>query len=284
MVRETRSDESKPNYYVWGLDLSGTLQGAGGVGGLLARVRQENIPHPLYYASDANGNITDVLNTNGTLAAHYEYDPFGNIVALSGDLAGINPFRFSSKYWDAGVGVYYYGYRYYSPQIGRWLSRDLAWQYFTDAYSLDGYDFVRNYPVARIDYLGLLCDPTVWSGVATWQERGSGPPNHHYNIRVCRYALVEKGTKKCKFLCFSFTIDDEREKEVRSCYTCGTCSCPGDSYVPPASSEQCPGAGVDTNESHLDDDDSLPLSGSLTRARFSNAVSWVEDWLYASIC
>ncbi|MCZ7593236.1 MAG: hypothetical protein M5U15_14340 [Kiritimatiellae bacterium] len=42
---------------------------------------QENIPHPLYYASDANGNITDVLNTTGTLAAHYEYDPYGNTIA-----------------------------------------------------------------------------------------------------------------------------------------------------------------------------------------------------------
>ncbi|MCZ7591510.1 MAG: RHS repeat-associated core domain-containing protein [Kiritimatiellae bacterium] len=124
MIRETRSDESKPNYYVWGLDLSGTLQGAGGVGGLLARVRQGNIPDPLYYASDANGNVTDVLNNNGALAAHYEYDPFGNTIAQSGVLAEANPFRFSSKYWDSETGIYYYGFRYYDAPTGRWLSPD----------------------------------------------------------------------------------------------------------------------------------------------------------------
>ena len=110
--------------YVWGLDLSGTLQGAGGVGGLLARVREENIPRPLYYAGDANGNVTDLVDTNGAVVAHYEYDPYGNTIAQSGAQADANPFRFSSKYWDGETGFYYYGYRYYSPGMGRWLNRD----------------------------------------------------------------------------------------------------------------------------------------------------------------
>ena len=150
MIRETRSDESKPNYYVWGLDLSGTLQGAGGVGGLLARVRQENIPHPLYYACDANGNITDVLNQNGTLAAHYEYDPFGNTIAQSGDLAETNPFRFSSKYWHGESGIYYYGFRYYSPEVGRWVSRDPMGEI-----KLNLYEALLNDPNRYIDVNGL---------------------------------------------------------------------------------------------------------------------------------
>jgi hypothetical protein len=33
-------------------------------------------------------------------------------------------FWFSSKYLDSETGLYYYGYRYYSPMLGRWLSRD----------------------------------------------------------------------------------------------------------------------------------------------------------------
>ena len=180
MIRETRSDESKPNYYVWGLDLSGTLQGAGGVGGLLARVRQGNIPHPLYYASDANGNITDVLNTNGTLAAHYEYDPYGNTIAQSGDQADANPFRFSSKYWDGETGFYYYGYRYYDAPTGRWLSPDpLGDQAFYRLYVrgksarqqrelkrsalIPPYLFVLNNPVTFVDVYGL----NLWDSVVT---------------------------------------------------------------------------------------------------------------------
>ena len=41
MIRETTDDES--TYYVWGLDLSGSLQGAGGIGGLLARYNSNDV-------------------------------------------------------------------------------------------------------------------------------------------------------------------------------------------------------------------------------------------------
>ena len=86
------------NQYVWGLDLSQTLQGAGGVGGLLAILSPDScLLAPAY---DANGNITDLVDTNGSVVAHYEYDPYGNTIAQSGDQADANPFRFSSKYWD----------------------------------------------------------------------------------------------------------------------------------------------------------------------------------------
>ncbi|MDA0765251.1 MAG: hypothetical protein O3A92_00300 [Verrucomicrobia bacterium] len=72
--------------YTWGQDLSGSLQGAGGVGGLLAieeklttPVDHKGVYYPLY---DGNGNVTELVKAGGTtgttLVAHYEYDPFGN--------------------------------------------------------------------------------------------------------------------------------------------------------------------------------------------------------------
>ena len=63
--------------YTWGLDLSGTLQGAGGIGGLLACRDESNNPKKEYwYFPDANGNVTQLLDAKNTsLAAHYEYDP-----------------------------------------------------------------------------------------------------------------------------------------------------------------------------------------------------------------
>ncbi|MFN0137349.1 MAG: RHS repeat-associated core domain-containing protein [Phycisphaerae bacterium] len=57
------------------------------------------------------------------MAASYAYDAFGNITAQSGSYADANPFRFSTKYFDAETGLSYYGYRYYSARLGRWLSR-----------------------------------------------------------------------------------------------------------------------------------------------------------------
>ncbi|MCD4781042.1 MAG: hypothetical protein K8S27_10930, partial [Candidatus Omnitrophica bacterium] len=60
-------------YYVWGLDLSQSMQGAGGVGGLLAMVSGLNSYTYLY---DGNGNVGQMLNSStGAIEAHYEYDP-----------------------------------------------------------------------------------------------------------------------------------------------------------------------------------------------------------------
>jgi RHS repeat-associated protein len=118
--------QTNQSWFVYGLDLSGTLQGAGTIGGLLATVRSGD-PEPVegFYAYDANGNVTDLVGMDGAIAAHYEYDPYGNTVVKTGPLADANPFRFSSKYTDGETGLYYYGYRYYQSETGRWLNRDL---------------------------------------------------------------------------------------------------------------------------------------------------------------
>ena len=48
--------------YIWGMDLSGTIQGAGGVGGLLA-VDQEGLD-TFYVTYDGNGNVSEYIATN----------------------------------------------------------------------------------------------------------------------------------------------------------------------------------------------------------------------------
>lgn len=137
------------NQYVWGLDLSGTLQGAGGVGGLLAMLTPDScLLTPAY---DANGNITDLVDANGTVVAHYEYDPYGNTIAQSGDQADANPFRFSTKYWDGETGFYYYGYRFYSPELGRWINRDPI----SELGGWNLYGYIGNNPINSYDVIGL---------------------------------------------------------------------------------------------------------------------------------
>ena len=78
----------------------------------------------MIYAYDANGNVTDLVGTNGEFLAQYQFDPYGNTISKTGTLADANPFRFSTKYLDAETGLYYYGHRFYNPEIGRWASRD----------------------------------------------------------------------------------------------------------------------------------------------------------------
>ena len=113
----------------------GTLESAGGIGGLLA-VHDATVgsgpggggdSHVFTYDHLGNvGQVVDLDAASATAAvvAHYEYDSYGNVVTQSGPYADTNAFRFSSKYHDAGTGLVYYGYRYYSPRLGRWLNRD----------------------------------------------------------------------------------------------------------------------------------------------------------------
>ena len=151
LIRETTTTDSRTSTesYVWGLDLSGSLQGAGGIGGLLVRNTDSG---SFLYLYDANGNVGQLVDAStGSIAAHYEYDPFGNTIVANGSEAGSNPFRFSTKSLDTETGLSYYGYRYYSPELGRWISKDPL----QELGGINLYIFVGNCPVGYIDYLGL---------------------------------------------------------------------------------------------------------------------------------
>ena len=107
--------------YYWGKDISGSLQGAGGVGGLLYLKRNGTIFVPIY---DAFGNVMEYRAADGSLAASYVYDAFGRTVSQDGPLADSFRFRYSTKSFERETGLYYYGKRFYSPELRRWLNRD----------------------------------------------------------------------------------------------------------------------------------------------------------------
>jgi RHS repeat-associated protein len=88
----------------------------------------------------------------GAIAAQYEYGPFGELIRATGPMAFINPFLFSTKYYDWETGLYYYGYRYYNPSTGRWPSRDPEQEQGGE----NLYVIVSNDPVGDVDFLGLV--------------------------------------------------------------------------------------------------------------------------------
>jgi RHS repeat-associated protein len=139
------------NFYLNGLDLSGSLQGAGGIGGLLAAVRSGD-PESVegFYTFDANGNVSELISTGGTVLAHYEYSPFGAVVSQTGSEASNNFFRFSTKYQDEETGLDYYGYRYYDAGTGRWISKDPI----GEKGGRNLYGFVGNDGIGKVDPLG----------------------------------------------------------------------------------------------------------------------------------
>jgi RHS repeat-associated protein len=149
--------------YLWGLDLSGTLNQAGGVGGLVAifEVSSNQISNCHFPAYDGNGNITALVRAGDLFtSARYDYSPYGETLRASGSFSKINPFRFSTKYADEESGFIYYAYRYYSPQSGKWIGRDPT----TDQIFLNLYLFCKNNPIGRFDSDGRKDWLLIWTG------------------------------------------------------------------------------------------------------------------------
>jgi RHS repeat-associated protein len=184
-IDTTTSSAQLLRSYEWGTDISGTMTGAGGVGGLLlVRFHAPAIPNahlpspgahaPLY---DGNGNVTELVDlAHGTISARYEYGAFGESISVDGGaVATANPFRFSTKYLDAESGFYNYGYRIYGS--GRWLNRDPI----EEQGGVNLYEMVSNDPVNQSDYLGLWNLPSngAWDGEpgnSSFKPNGPYPP------------------------------------------------------------------------------------------------------------
>jgi RHS repeat-associated protein len=189
VAEEVRKPQTSfTNYFVWGQEISGSLQGAGGIGGALCVARNTA---RFYYHYQANGNVMALTDADGAVAARYVYSPYGSLLSATGSVAMSNPIRFSTKYTDDETGLVYYGYRYYSPGLGRWVSKDPLEEEGSDLtrFSAEGlrrlvdveywrdkrttakgffdvsamYVVCGNAPTDRYDYLGLFdtgpCEP-----------------------------------------------------------------------------------------------------------------------------
>ena len=104
-----------------------------------------------YYDFDGNKNVSEVVAADGAVSAHYEYAPFGAVIAHCGESAATNPWRFSSEYADDELGCDYYNYREYEPVSGRWLQRDPI----EERGSINLFCFVLNACDGSFDYLGM---------------------------------------------------------------------------------------------------------------------------------
>lgn len=156
--------------YTRGTDLGGSLERAGGIGGLLARssgYSSGNWSTHNFYHADGNGNITYLQTSAQGLAASYRYDPFGNTISSSGTLTAANVYRFSSKEYMTNSGTYYYLLRLYDPTLQRWVNRDPL----QEQGGINLYVLLRNAPCNSVDPFGLApagtptdpTDPNTWN-------------------------------------------------------------------------------------------------------------------------
>ena len=151
LVAELNANGTALRTYTWGQDLSGSMGGAGGVGGLLA-INNTSDASTHFVTVDGNGNVMALLNADtGVISAEMEYGPFGELIKATGPMAKANPFGFSTKFTDSESGFLYYGYRYLNASTGRWLGRDPMEE--RGGYNL--YALLQNDSINDVDVLGL---------------------------------------------------------------------------------------------------------------------------------
>ena len=193
MIDYATDSNTVANTYTWGLDLSGQLQGAGGVGGLLCVTENpaSSTQNPYYPSYDANGNISEYIDDSDSVVAHYEYSPFGKLTSSSGSQAGDFRHRFSTKYQDSETNLYYYGYRYYNTELGRWISRDPI----EEEGGENLYHFCLNNSLYYYDYLGREFVPV---GDKKFKEKTQSALNQIENdLRKAKKNAKTK-KRKCK--------------------------------------------------------------------------------------
>jgi RHS repeat-associated protein len=198
VIQERDINNLPTTTYTRGKDLSGSLEGAGGIGGLLARTAQSYVDAPLaghaFYHADGNGNVTMLINSSQAVIAKYLYDAFGNVLSKSGLLADANRYQFSSKEKDLNSGLVYYLYRYYDPNLQRWINRDPLGERGFDLlrtkrwskHSANAYLFLKNEPVRGVDRFGLaggICEEEYYN--IDPPERPLIPENQVGNGRTC---------------------------------------------------------------------------------------------------
>ncbi len=98
---------------------------------------------------DLQGNVAQLISMNDEPITSYRYSAFGEEEVVG---PAKNPWRFSSKRVDDETGLVYFGRRFYSPSLGRWLSPDPSG--FDDGMNL--YQYVHNAPLTHCDDYGLI--------------------------------------------------------------------------------------------------------------------------------
>jgi RHS repeat-associated protein len=118
--------------------------------GLLAkRTAINGESHTFYYHTDHLGSTRLVTDESHSIVSDVTYQPFGEPTAT-----GEEPYLYTGKEIDA-TGLYYYGARYYDPDLGRFMTRDPLAGKKAIPQSLNRYAYCANNPITLVDPEGL---------------------------------------------------------------------------------------------------------------------------------
>jgi len=129
------------------------------------RVARKDFPGNavFYYLSDHLKTAAVITDSAGNIKSESDFYPWGGELQFSN--YDSNHYKFTGKERDSETGLDYFGARYYSNGLGRFITPDwssvpvpIPYADLTDPQSLNQYGYVRNLPTTKADPDGHCCD------------------------------------------------------------------------------------------------------------------------------
>ncbi len=124
-----------------------------------------------YSFSDHLKTASVITDSAGNIRSESDFYPWGGELQFVNNDS--NHYKFTGKERDTETQLDYFGARYYSNGLGRFISADwsakpvpVPYADFTDPQSMNLYTYVRNIPTTRIDVDGHEDD--TWDMVKAW--------------------------------------------------------------------------------------------------------------------
>nr|WP_208413305.1 RHS repeat-associated core domain-containing protein [Xanthomonas cannabis] len=116
----------------------------------------------MYYLTDNLGSTRALTNATGAVVRRYDYTPYGQAQATGG--SSDNPYQYTGRELDKS-GLQYYRARYYSPEMGRFISED---SYGFASGDANFYAYALGNPVSFNDpsgHIAWVAVPVIWAGI-----------------------------------------------------------------------------------------------------------------------
>jgi len=169
----------------------------GAIGGIVAEkihndptVPSEYRNTTLYYHYNHRGDTVSVSDGNGTHIWQSDYDAFGRPLPVKSASGAFAPrYTFSTKRYFSELGTYYYGYRWYLPELCRWMQKDPIRS------ALNHFRICFNNPLINVDPYGLHV-LTTEQGRAIGHIHDKGYTSSRKDRDATHQALTSSGIKQ----------------------------------------------------------------------------------------
>ena len=128
-----------------------------------------------YYATNLQGDIIAILDSNGNAVVEYTYDAWGNILtATDSTLGNLNPLRYRGYVYDRETALCYLQSRYYDPELGRFINADALVSTGQGILGNNMYTYCLNNPVRYRDSLGVAAEEATDTDDSDNDEKDPG--------------------------------------------------------------------------------------------------------------